>query len=353
MSETSVFLLLIFFGIYFIPTLVAIYRYHKNRNSIVVINLFLGWTLVGWVVALAMAVTNNVEKRPVFTPDKRNTRNRELREPKKTPYEMLQEQNEKQLLKQQQEKQLVMQQKKKKPLKQQKETQPLKHFPIRTSTVLQIAGFLILLFGAFFIIEGQRGRGAETSFRSNTVYTGTKLPEVGQAEKSYDQTLIEARRARTDSIDRELRKSDGTLNANRYADLHSGNDGSPTDYMKGFSMGFSSQTESPESPSVDIYPSEDKRVSITGMVIETEVSKDQWDRQTIVLGVITDNGTYICKFPHEEAKRLFGQIAALITQGNPKGFLITLSGLPVNRPDYNKYKMTVLEKCKFTHWRII
>ena len=40
---------------YFVPTIVAVIRKVPNIGSIVVINLFLGWTLVGWVVALAMA----------------------------------------------------------------------------------------------------------------------------------------------------------------------------------------------------------------------------------------------------------------------------------------------------------
>lgn len=40
---------------YFLPTLVAKYRHVPNSGSIFVIDLFLGWTLIGWVVALAMA----------------------------------------------------------------------------------------------------------------------------------------------------------------------------------------------------------------------------------------------------------------------------------------------------------
>jgi hypothetical protein len=42
-------------GLYFVPTIVAIARKVSDQGSVVVINLFLGWTLVGWVVALAMA----------------------------------------------------------------------------------------------------------------------------------------------------------------------------------------------------------------------------------------------------------------------------------------------------------
>ena len=49
--------------IYFIPVLVAYDRRGvKNFDSIVIINLFLGWTLIGWVVALAMACADKDEK---------------------------------------------------------------------------------------------------------------------------------------------------------------------------------------------------------------------------------------------------------------------------------------------------
>lgn len=37
---------------YFPPTIVAWVRRHPNRLSIFLLNLLLGWTLIGWVVAL-------------------------------------------------------------------------------------------------------------------------------------------------------------------------------------------------------------------------------------------------------------------------------------------------------------
>lgn len=43
--------------VYFVPTAVALMRGHPNAAPIVVVNLFLGWSLVGWVVALAWAFT--------------------------------------------------------------------------------------------------------------------------------------------------------------------------------------------------------------------------------------------------------------------------------------------------------
>ena len=42
--------------VYFLPSIVAWNRQVRNFGSVLAINLFLGWTLVGWVVALAMAM---------------------------------------------------------------------------------------------------------------------------------------------------------------------------------------------------------------------------------------------------------------------------------------------------------
>ena len=44
--------------IYFMPTIAAANRKHHNTGPIAVVNIFLGWTLIGWVVALAWAFTN-------------------------------------------------------------------------------------------------------------------------------------------------------------------------------------------------------------------------------------------------------------------------------------------------------
>jgi len=44
--------------IYFLPALVASKREHKQKTAITVLNLFLGWTVLGWVGALVWAVTN-------------------------------------------------------------------------------------------------------------------------------------------------------------------------------------------------------------------------------------------------------------------------------------------------------
>jgi hypothetical protein len=40
---------------YFLPTIVASNWHHPDKDAIFVINLFLGWSLIGWMIALAWA----------------------------------------------------------------------------------------------------------------------------------------------------------------------------------------------------------------------------------------------------------------------------------------------------------
>jgi hypothetical protein len=49
------FILLVLAIPYFVPSIVAVTREMPNKGSTIVVNLFLGWTFIGWVVALAMA----------------------------------------------------------------------------------------------------------------------------------------------------------------------------------------------------------------------------------------------------------------------------------------------------------
>lgn len=55
--------LVIILFVYFVPTVVAFARGVPNKGSVLVVNLFLGWTLVGWVVSLAMAARSG-QPRP-------------------------------------------------------------------------------------------------------------------------------------------------------------------------------------------------------------------------------------------------------------------------------------------------
>lgn len=47
---------------YLLPTGIAVGRGRTNTMSIFMVNLFLGWTLIGWVVALAWSVATDTVK---------------------------------------------------------------------------------------------------------------------------------------------------------------------------------------------------------------------------------------------------------------------------------------------------
>lgn len=40
---------------YFFPTIIAASRSHHQTGMVAVLNIFLGWTFIGWVVALAIS----------------------------------------------------------------------------------------------------------------------------------------------------------------------------------------------------------------------------------------------------------------------------------------------------------
>jgi uncharacterized protein YqhQ len=51
------------FAMYFLPAIVARMLRRTNAGAITVLNLFLGWTMIGWVVALVWAVSNDRDQR--------------------------------------------------------------------------------------------------------------------------------------------------------------------------------------------------------------------------------------------------------------------------------------------------
>lgn len=53
-SSSAIVLLIVLAIVYFVPSFVAAGR--KRNGGVFVLNLFLGWTLIGWVAALTWAV---------------------------------------------------------------------------------------------------------------------------------------------------------------------------------------------------------------------------------------------------------------------------------------------------------
>jgi len=46
-----------FIVVFFLPAIVARSRYHPNTAAIFALNVLLGWTVVGWAMALVWALT--------------------------------------------------------------------------------------------------------------------------------------------------------------------------------------------------------------------------------------------------------------------------------------------------------
>ena len=53
-----------FFGLpivmYFLPSIIALARSKRDTLAIFMLNLFLGWSVIGWIVALVWAVKTDV-----------------------------------------------------------------------------------------------------------------------------------------------------------------------------------------------------------------------------------------------------------------------------------------------------
>jgi hypothetical protein len=50
-------------ALYFLPSIIAISRDHRNAGPIFLLNLLLGWTFIGWVVALVWSCTAQERSR--------------------------------------------------------------------------------------------------------------------------------------------------------------------------------------------------------------------------------------------------------------------------------------------------
>jgi ABC-type transport system involved in cytochrome c biogenesis permease component len=50
-------MLLLSLAVYFVPTMIVCANRHHKSITVMWINLLLGWTAIGWVIALIMALT--------------------------------------------------------------------------------------------------------------------------------------------------------------------------------------------------------------------------------------------------------------------------------------------------------
>jgi hypothetical protein len=51
-------------ALYFLPTIVAVRRQKTNLTAIAVVNVLLGWSVIGWIIAMVWAVSTQVVDAP-------------------------------------------------------------------------------------------------------------------------------------------------------------------------------------------------------------------------------------------------------------------------------------------------
>jgi uncharacterized membrane protein len=63
-NTTNIIMLLLVVLIYMLPTLIAFGREHPRRQDLAVVNILLGWTLIGWVAVFLWALLAETEDEP-------------------------------------------------------------------------------------------------------------------------------------------------------------------------------------------------------------------------------------------------------------------------------------------------
>lgn len=53
---------IILISLYFVPTVLAFMRDHKSKWGILALNFILGFTLIGWIIALIWALADKGQK---------------------------------------------------------------------------------------------------------------------------------------------------------------------------------------------------------------------------------------------------------------------------------------------------
>ena len=52
--------------IYFLPTIIGFWKEKYNKNSILIINLLTGWSVIGWIISVILVASskeNNLNKK--------------------------------------------------------------------------------------------------------------------------------------------------------------------------------------------------------------------------------------------------------------------------------------------------
>ena len=59
MEPLTLTLLVLFFA----PNMIAYARGHRSAHAILALNILLGWTALGWIIAMVWALTGNVKAK--------------------------------------------------------------------------------------------------------------------------------------------------------------------------------------------------------------------------------------------------------------------------------------------------
>ena len=85
----SIFTLILILVSYFLPSLIALMRGKSNTFAILILNIFLGWTFIGWIVALIWSVTSDNKAQTVVINNSTNfdnqTRHQQIGNAKHSP----------------------------------------------------------------------------------------------------------------------------------------------------------------------------------------------------------------------------------------------------------------------------
>ncbi len=65
MAQFGIGVIVLFLLFYFLPTIIAMLSGKLNILAILALNLFLGWTFVGWIIALVWALTNDTRTQTI------------------------------------------------------------------------------------------------------------------------------------------------------------------------------------------------------------------------------------------------------------------------------------------------
>lgn len=60
-NTTTILMVLAIVVLYMLPTLIAFGREHPRRQDIALVNILLGWTLIGWVAVFLWASLTHIE----------------------------------------------------------------------------------------------------------------------------------------------------------------------------------------------------------------------------------------------------------------------------------------------------